>query len=174
MSKKKFRPLAEAIRWWDKFRYKSTLGASHCYGKFTETEWGMDFIYQATGHGTNFMGQENFNKLNDTKEEYELDLPKDIVLLVGRECIRREGIKYGTRQMVGMVIVNLLTIISFGKINIKNPLADGDDATVCLEEIGTLINKVLKIEVPLDLDSISITPFRDYIASLPISKKVEI
>lgn len=172
MSKLKFKPLANAIVWWDKFKYKSNLGASHCYGRFTETEWNMDLIYQATGHGTNFMGEYRFHKLNEIKEEYELDIPNDMVLLIGRECIRREGKKYASKQLLGQAFVNVINFISFGIINFKNPFADGDESTVCLEEMGRLIASMLKINVPLDLDSTSVSPFRDFIASLPISKRV--
>lgn len=172
MSKLKFKPLALSIVWWDKFKYKSTLGASHCYGRFTGTDWGVDFIYQSTGHGTNFMGQDRFNALNETKEEYELELPSETILLIGRECVKREGKKYGVKQLIGLMMINILTIVSFGKLNLKNPFSDGDTSTVCLEEVGRLLAKTLNLEIPLDLDSISVTPFRNFIASLPNVKKV--
>ena len=171
-SKKSFKPLAATIAWWDGIRWGSKLGGSHVYGRFTSASWERDFIYQAAQHGTHFMGGHKFSTLNEVREEYELEVPDSIVDQIGQVCVDREGKPYGIKQMVGLFAVNLIWLITLGKLELKNPLADGDTEVNCLEEWGIILSLALGVPMPLDLDGVSITPFRNWLASLPQCKLV--
>jgi hypothetical protein len=159
------------IIWWDRYRYGSDVG-SHAYGRFVSASWNRDFIYQAAGKNTHFMGGQAWAKKNEVTEEYVLELPDEVVNRIGQICVDREGKRYAFKQTIGIMIAGLLLILSCGLIQIKNPLADGDHEVNCLEEWARILSQALDVEMPKDIDSISIKPFRDWIASLPMARLV--
>jgi hypothetical protein len=172
ISTKKWKPLASLIVWWDRVRFGSTLGASHCYGRFVSASWERDFIYQAAGYATHFMGGSRFAKLNTPIEEYELEVPDEVVTKIGRICVDREGKPYAVKQLVGIILIGLAWLLTFGTWDPKNPFADGDAQTVCLEEWGRILAEALGVEIMPDLDAASISSFRDWVAKLPQVKLV--
>lgn len=170
---KAWKPLSALIIWWDKVRYKSDVRISHGYGRFHSKTWNRDFIYQAAGHRSHFMGATLFDSINVSVEEYELTLPEEVLVKIGQTCVDREGKPYAIKQLCGMVLVGLVWLFTFGRVDMKNPWADGDRATTCIEEWGWILSTELKIEMPLDLDSTSVKPFRDWVAGLPMAQKIK-
>ncbi len=152
---------AEAIMWVD------GSNISHGYTKFCSNSWGTQFIYQNSGHKTHFVGGELFNKLNIAVEEYTVDVPDEVEIAVGKLCVSREGKPYALKQVFGKGLVIIVRWVSFKKIEIKNPFSDGDSETDCIEELAKIIALGLGIEVKLDMDTVSVKPFRDWVASLP-------
>ena len=170
---KSWKIFAELIMWWDKHRYDSEIKISHGAGKFVASSWERDLFYQAAGIRTHFMGGKHFNDINTIVEQYELEVPEEFVVKIGQRCVDREGKPYAIKQVLGQIIVNLVWLLTFGKIEIKNPWSDGDAETSCIEEWGRILAECLDLPMPLDLDNVSVKPFRDWIASLPIAKKIE-
>lgn len=160
----KFKPYA----WIIKKRDNKEL--THGYTRFFSPNWEESFIYQNSGIGTNFVGGSRFEKINETMEEYELEVPDEVEKQIGKLCISREGKRYGTVQVLGKGIVWAAEII--GK-KIKNPFSDGDETTDCIEEQAIIIKKGLNIKVDLDMDSISVWPFRNFIAAIPNIKRIK-
>jgi hypothetical protein len=173
-SRKKVKLFSDLIIFWDRVRHGSNLPISHCYGRFTSASWERDFIYQASGHATNFMGEKNFANRHEVIEEYTLSIPRDVVERIGRVCVDREGKPYAIKQTIGIAISAIIWIITFGKIEIKNPFADGDAETNCIEEWGRILAQELNVEPPQYLDGISVKPFRDWIAGLPMARLTDV
>ena len=169
---KDFRPMSRAIIWWDMIRYNSNLGISHCYGKFVKSSWQRDLIYQASGHSTNFMGGVAWSKLNQTIEEYALNISDEAITKIGQTCIDREGKKYGVMQNLGIAISGMVWIATLGKITIDNPFSGGDDETNCIEEWARILSEDLEVELPEKIDGMSVRPFRDWIAGLPMTRLI--
>ena len=171
-STKVFRPVSMAIIWWDKIRYHSELEISHCYGKFVNSSWHRDLIYQASGHSTNFMGGVAWAKHNKTMEEYALDISDEAITKIGQTCIDREGKKYGMMQNIGIAISGLVWIATFGMVTIDNPFSNGDAEVNCIEEWARILSEDLEVELPQKIDGMSIRPFRDWIANLPMARLI--
>lgn len=170
---KKWKIFAAAIMWWDQFRFgPGVKRMSHGSGKFVAHSWERDLFYQAAGMRTHFMGGKHFTDINEIIEEYELELPEECIVLIGQKCIDREGKPYAIKQVLGNILVNFTWLVTFGKIEIKNPWSDGDAETSCIEEWGRILAECLNLPMPLDLDNVSIRPFRNWIASLPMAKLV--
>jgi hypothetical protein len=161
---KKFKLFAELIMFADMAPF------SHGFVKFKSAAWGTEFIYQSSGHRTNFMGGKSFRSINTIVEEYALQLDDEIEAKVGRLCVEREGRKYPVLQVIGKGIVKLASC--FG-LSIKNPFSNGDEMSDCIEECAAILREGLDIKTPLDMDSVGVTEFRDWIKSLPMAKRIE-
>lgn len=169
----KFLPVySKLIIWWDQVRYDSEVEISHCYGRFVSASWERDFIYQAAGRSTQFMGGHAWARKNLAVEEYVLDLPCDVATKIGQICVDREGKPYAVKQTIGIMITGVVWLLSAGLIQMKNPLADGDAETNCIEEWAEVLAEALGVEKPKNIEGIGIRPFRDWIASLPMARLV--
>ena len=151
----KFKPYAALIMWADDINY------SHAYTKFLGSK--TNFIYQNSGHQTNFKSQTSFLKSNIEVEEYELDLPCEHYDNLLTLCADREGKDYGVKQVIGKAIVKLAQWIL--KKDIANPFADGDSTTDCIEEQSIILTKALGIEDNLRMDDVSVKAYRDWLVS---------
>jgi hypothetical protein len=163
---------SQLIIWWDRYKFNSEIEISHAYGRFVSASWDRDFIYQAAGKSTHFMGGKAWAEKNLAVEEYVLDLPDEVVNRIGQICVDREGKRYGFKQTLGITISGLVWIMTFGKVDMPNPLADGDVEVNCLEEWARILSRALGVEMPKNIDGISIRPFRDWIAGLPMARLV--
>lgn len=172
-SKKSFRPYSEIIIWWDKLKNKSDLKISHAYGRFYSDSWKRSFIYQAAGIRTHFLSEKLFLTDNIMVEEFELDLPVEVVNQIGKVCVDREGTPYAFKQTLGIVVVGLAWLISMGKANIKNPYADGAAKVNCLEEWVNIICNEMKLKKPENRESMTPYEFRKWLITLPFTKKIK-
>lgn len=170
---KKWKPFAALIMWWDRYRFKASAKMSHGFIRFSSNRWDRAFIYQSAGHRTHFMGGSYFGSINDPVEEYEIEVTDEVEARIGRLCVDREGKPYGVKQVLGSGIVNLVWLITFGKVSLKNPWEDGDAKTTCVEEVAAIICTGIGIECPLNLDSVSVWPFREWVASLPMARRIK-
>jgi hypothetical protein len=159
---KNWKPYAEAIMWVDKSNY------DHCYLEFLNSDWGVSLIYQSSGLRTNFMGEEYFDSINIEVEKYEMNLPDDVINKLGKLCVQREGRPYGVVEVIGKALV-ILAFLIFRK-KIKNPFKTSD--TDCITEVSVLISQGLGIDVPIDMQTVTVKPFRDWIASLPNIREI--
>lgn len=156
-----------------RFKEQSPKPMSHVYGRFVGSAWKRDFIYQSVGGGTNFSAEVAFLKKHIPIEEYILDIPKELEITIGRSCVDREGTVYAYKQNAGIAVMFLVWLVSFGKIIIENPWADGDRTTNCLEEWGLQLAAHLGITPP-KLDNITPWEFRCWLKELPIAKLREL
>ena len=170
---KKWKPFSALIRWWDRVRYKSDIDVSHCYGRFHSSSWERDFIYQSAGLRSHFMGGHRFQSINECVEEYRIKVSNECLIKIGQVCIDREGKPYAIKQTFGLVIKGLVWLGTCGRKTIRNPFADGDAETNCIEEWGRILSQELNLDLPSDMDSSSVKPFRDWIRSLDISEQID-
>ena len=170
---KKWKPFSALIIWWDKIRYGSNVAISHGYGRFHSNTWSRDFIYQAAGIRSHFMGATLFDSINESVEEYELTLTDEVLVRIGQVCVDREGKPYAIKQVLGQMLVGLVWLVTFSKVDLKNPWSDGDTQTTCIEEWGRILSVELNIDAPFDLDTVSVKPFRDWIAGLPMARRTK-
>jgi len=166
---RKWGAFAAAIIFADKKLYKETSGVSHAYTRITSVRWDCSFIYHSAGHSINFMGDKRFSSINESVEEYELVMSDEAESRIGKMCMEREGLKYPIVQQIGKGIV-VLAYLLFKK-KIRNPFAS--TLTDCMEEQAKILSDELGITIPLDMNSITIEPYRRYIASLPNVKRIK-
>lgn len=161
---RKWKPYAALIMWWDE------IHCSHAYTKFVSESWETSFIYHSAGVRTNFMSQEYFDKENICVEEYEVDCSKEVFDKIGKICVKREGVPYPIKQTFGKALVAIIYLLTTKKIS--NPLADSG-AQDCIEEQADILREGLSIETTLDMSSVSVKPYRDWIASLPQLRRIK-
>ena len=164
---KHWKPFAALIQFVD------NSNISHGYTRFESERWNASFIYQNSGNRTNFMGGTLFDSINERVEEYCLEVPDDVEAKIGHLCVSREGKSYATKQVVGKGIVLLIAAITFKKIKIKNPFPNGDKQTDCIEEQAAILREGLGIETTLDMDTVTVKPFRDWLVTIPNIAKLE-
>lgn len=163
----KWKPFAKAIMWADK------SDVSHSFLEFDSKSWGVGFIYQNSGHQTNFMGSTYFNTVNQTVERYAIEVPEAVEARIGKLCVDREGAPYAVMQVIGKMWVYAVFLLSGGRKAIKNPVKGSAYSTDCIEEVSVILAQGLGLQTPLDMNSVTVTPFRKWIASLPNVKLVE-
>lgn len=161
---------AELIMWWDRHYEGATKKMSHSYTRFIGSAWERDFIYQAAGLKTHFMGSKLFEEINFVVEEYQVPVSEEAEITLGKTCVDREGKPYGIKQVCGNILVNLTRIVTLNKVRMSNPWADGEESVTCLEEMGWILADHFGIEPPKNLETISVWEFRNWIASLPGAK----
>lgn len=166
----KWKIFAELIMWWDRSYEGANIEMSHAYTRFSGRAWGRDFIYQAAGHKTHFMGSVLFEEINQVVEEYEIPISDEIEIYMGRVCVDREGKPYGIKQVCGQILINLVRIITLNQVRMSNPCADGEESVTCIEEMAWLLVDHCKVEPPKNLETISVWEFRNWVASLPGAK----
>ena len=161
-----WKPFAEAIMWMDE------SNISHGFTEFESQRWDVGFIYQNSGHRTNFEGSVYFKTINQIVEKYAVEVSDEVEAKIGKLCVDREGVPYGLLQIFGKGLVCAVFLLSYGYKRIKNPFSDGGKTTDCIEEVGVILSKGLGVEIPLDMDSTTVKPFRDFVASLPMVKRI--
>ena len=163
---KKWKPFAELIQFVDQ------SNVSHGYTRFESDRWNASFVYQSSGHRTNFMGGTLFDLINVRVEEYCLEVPDEVEAKIGNLCVTREGKPYALKQVVGKGLVLLVAFMTMRQIKIKNPFPNGDKQTDCIEEQAAILSQGLGINTPLDMDSVTVKPFRDWLVTIPNIKKI--
>jgi hypothetical protein len=155
-----FKPFAWVIMKFDSAPF------SHGFVKFKSDSWGTEFIYQSSGHKTNFMGGNAFRKQNIIVEEYQIEIPNETEAMVGKLCVEREGRPYPVMQVIGKGLV---------KIGFKrNPFSNGDEMSDCIEECAAILRDGIGVKTDLDMDSVGVMEFRNWIKSLSIAKRIEV
>lgn len=140
----------------------------HGYTRFRSDRWDADFIYQASGLRTNFMGGKYFASINTVVEEYELEVEDETEAMIGHLCVDREGLSYPIKMVIGIGVVKLAALV--GK-KINNPWPS--DKPDCIAEQGYILSRGLKVNVPFDFNSATPKPFRDWLKTLPNIKRVK-
>lgn len=156
---KKWRAFPALIRLRDRTKY------SHSYWRFPSKDWGVDFIYQNSGLHTNFTTSVKFENINKIIDEYEIEVDDERYKKIARLCALREGKNYAILEVLGKGLIWFFEIVSFGKLKIKNPFSDGDNTTDCIQEAAKILEG-LSIKVTLDMDSVSVKPWHDFVTSL--------
>lgn len=160
----KFKPYALAIMLFDNIDY------DHAYTKFVSNDWETSFIYQSSGSRTNFMSQQYFDSINLEIEEYELECDNETFNKIGKICTAREGVSYPIKQTLGKGLVCIVKALF--RFDIKNPWEDPNRQD-CIEEQAAILSEGLGITTKLDMGSVSVRPYRDWIAGLPQLKRVK-
>lgn len=163
---KTWKPFAAAIMWADGVDY------DHAFTLFQSDSWGVKFIYQQSGARTNFMGDPLFCSLNEMVRVYEIEVTDEVYNAIGALCVKREGRAYGIKQVIAKAFSKLLLILSNGKIRAKFS-ANGDDETDCIEEQAYLLAQGAAYEVTLDMDTVTVKPYVEFLESLPNIKRVK-
>lgn len=135
---------------------------SHAYIKVYSKSLDRYLIYQATGSGVYFVGNNRFLSHSLPVEEYKFNISEESKIRLLQWAVDNSGKPYGKLQLLGLAIKRLAMIFGF---NIKNPLSDGSKAYICCE----LVAEAVKDFGPLieeDLDSIGLVQLRDSIINL--------
>ena len=163
-----FKPFAKIIMAVDNINY------DHGYIRFPSASWETSFIYQSSGSRTNFMSQQLFDKINETVEEYEIEVEETNYNKIGALCVSREGLPYPVGQIIGIGLIKAIYYLTHGNVHIKkNPFSSGYDQPDCIEEQAKILKDGLGIHTPFDMDVITVKPFRDWLAILPQMTRIK-
>jgi hypothetical protein len=160
-----FGAFAAAIMWWDDFRKVPGPQISHGFVKFVSAAWETSFIYQASGIRTNFEGEQSFLEHAQIVEEFPIQVSEETFNKIGKFVVGRENRPYAIKQTLGMGLVIAAYLLSFGQVLVANPFADGGVTTNCIEEMSIILAEEFGTQVPMNMDSASVRPFRNWIAS---------
>ena len=174
-SNKRIKFMSNAIVWFQAIKFsllgEKPLPISHVFGRFVGSSWGCDFIYHQHGQGSEFIGQDRFEREHFVVEEFVLNIPREVEIAIGRSCVQREGTPYSFMQNVGIAIVGLIWILTFKKVVIKNPFTKD---TNCLEEWVEILCDHLKVPKPDYVDSWLPYDFIKWLQTLPCVEVGEI
>jgi hypothetical protein len=156
---KKWKPYAAAIMAIDKTDF------DHCYMKFDSPSWRCSFIYQSSGSRTNFVGDKFFFKNNIAVREYRIDISDEFYATMGNLMVSREGLPYPIIPTIGKAFAVVWNKIFRKKIS--NPFKKYLSRPDCIQEASIILSAACKIEVPLDMTSITPLPFSKFVETIP-------
>lgn len=139
-SKKKLAVYSKAIMWLDDCNF------SHCYIEFENTRFNIPLIYQASSTMLNFMSKPIFLERNEVIHEFIFEVVDEIYDEILEDCILNVGKYYGIKQVVGIVIAEIL------QLN-HNPLPGKKDEFVCSEWNARQLKR-LGYEIPVEMNLI--------------------
>lgn len=99
-SKLRFPVFSWAIMWWTKKTY------SHVARHLTIRDWGVGYYHASEGK-VNYEHESVFDKKHEIVKEYTLSIPEDLEIEIRKECWQDCGKKYGTKQNIGIFLVDL-------------------------------------------------------------------
>lgn len=140
-----WKPGAAAIMWWEE------TPASHVYF-YLKRNSGIHLLYQAVGSGTEFMGYQEFLKINKPVYEKEVELTDEQFHKLIDYLIPRLKKKYSILHLMGLFVKR--AGYYYFKVNIPNLFADKDASEVCVESLFTMIEtqQIYKLsETPEDM-----------------------
>ena len=129
--------------------FEGFIGYSHSYIRWYSSKIGLNLCYHASGTQVHFLGSKLFDKKINIVHEYRTYISEEAYTELLRFCIKNAGVKYGVKQLLGIVWVRVNKLL--GK-RVKNPYADGDKSRICTEVVGHIIRDVLHHELSEDLD----------------------
>jgi hypothetical protein len=148
-----FTPMAWIIRKVEKTAY------SHVYLRWEEPFSHTECVFQANGHGVNFLELSKFLQSNTVCEEYEFEVSSLQYSEFMKFCMGQAGLRYGIIQILGIGLVRLF--------NLKhNPLSHGRKLQVCSELVGYFLEVVMGYDIPEDLDNIGPKGINNFIRGI--------
>lgn len=125
---------------------------SHAYIKVHSASLDRNIIYQATGAGVNFVGEQLFDQSAQVVYEFKIPLEKASHNKLLQWAVDNAGKPYGHMQMVGLGLVRLAKLLG---LRIKNPFPNGTGSYVCCELVAAALEDV-GIPGPSDLDLVDL------------------
>lgn len=111
---------------------------SHAYIKVRSDSLDRTLIYQATGSGVFFWGEESFLTHSTPVEEYRFSLDDDERRSLLRWCVDNSGKPYGKKQILGFAIQRAFAVLG---IKIKNIFADRAQSYICCELVAVALKE---------------------------------
>ena len=103
-SKKRFPIISWLIRLWTGKPY------SHVARKVIRRDWGAGY-YQASEGKVNYEHENIFFKKHKVVKEYTLIVPRELEMLIRKECWKECGNKYGFLQNIGIIFVDICRVL---------------------------------------------------------------
>lgn len=120
---------------------------SHVYVR-SQTKYGVDLIYQASGVSVNFMSSEVFEGHNKIVKEFEFDIDEKSFDSYMKYALSNVGKPYSVSQIIGITIALVF--------NLKNnPLGDKDSGFVCSELVYDILKSIFKETEIADADRVT-------------------
>lgn len=135
---------------------------SHAYVKIRSESLDRCLIYQATGSGCFFWGEEGFLAHSKPVEEYIFEVSKEAKTAMLKWAVSSSGKPYGKKQLIGLGIKRIFSL--FG-IKIANPFSDKTHSYICTE-LASVALKELGFTLPDAQDDIGLKELRERIRLL--------
>lgn len=136
---------------------------SHAYIKIRSDSLDRTLIYQATGVGVYFVGEQHFLTKAKPIEEYDFEISDEAKKNFLQKAIDKTGLPYSKMQIVGIAIMRLFAL--FGK-KISNPFKNGDKAYVCCELVDAALSELGLIPNNVDKDSLGLKELMNHVKAL--------
>ena len=136
---------------------------SHAYIKIRAESLDRTLIYQATGVGVYFIGEEQFLHHAKPIEEYEFEISDVAKKAFLQKAIDNTGLPYSRMQVLGIAVMRICSL--FGK-KISNPFKNGNKAYVCCELVDAALSELGLIPDEVDKDSVGLKDLRDHVKTL--------
>lgn len=134
---------------------------SHAYIKIKSESLNRTLIYQATGSGVYFIGEEAFKLSSEVVEEYPLEVSPEHRIKLLQWAVDNSGKPYGKMQLLGLGVIRLVKL--FG-LKINNPFSNGNKAYICCELVTEAIENI-GLFPPTDLDKVDLRSIKAIVES---------
>jgi hypothetical protein len=136
---------------------------SHVYIKIWSEKYQRNLIYQASHTMVNFMGTELFDRENEIVREFPVEISAQSRTDLMQFAIDNAGIPYGVKNAFGLAVQRLAQLCGF---KIKNPFSDGSKSFVCCEIAGYVLESFANVDLPQDLNEITLEQIYDFMVSV--------
>jgi hypothetical protein len=116
--------------------------------------------YEASGHELKFLGFRAFHQRSELVEVWSREVTPLQQAQLTDYCMRKAGTKYGTLQIIGIILARLLRLK-------YNPIDRGSSAQVCSEIAGRIIEDIFNESTHLDLDLAGPPELREFMFHSP-------
>lgn len=141
--------------------------ASHTFVRVTIPSLGLVVVIDATSHTVRVRPWEDFLKENRMVKAYGAQITADKAMQILVWGISKSGEKYPMLEIAGNLIQQIVRILSFEKLEIRNPFGQGKLRPRCNELSLLAFKDLFGMYVPPDLDSLDLLYLDDYIKQVP-------
>jgi len=118
---------------------------SHVLARWTGARGKVDVVWESAGSGIRFLGPIAHEGKYKIVREYTIELTRPEYNKLIEYTHRYAHVKYGTAQLFGMLIAKTF------RLN-RNPISSGEEAQVCSEAVGGLLQYVKGWTLDVNLD----------------------
>lgn len=111
------------------------------------------------------MGEETFLAQETVVKEFDFQVSDDSFLTVQQFAIDNAGKPYGTKELLGLALVQLA---SFAGMKMHNPFKEAGSTWVCDQLIAELLATCENIVLPMPLDDMTPLDMFNLVSTLPL------
>lgn len=149
---------------------------SHTYVTWRNSRIDRRKVFEAVGGGTRSIKNTTFRSHNEVVDLYEFTITTDsekAEIEIEQYVTDIVGTKYSIKHLMGLAYMramNFMCKVIHAKKRYGNPFKDGKYSQICVEAGADLVQKILKIKLPGNIEDLGLVEYHDLISKL--GKKV--